>query len=230
MYTNNILAGWLMPAAEYESLLATCQVLGWGGNHIKVLETPDEQVIKLYQLKPKFSSAWFYPYSFRFARNARRLAECGVPTVEVTGTFFLPKAGVHDVVYPMLQGEVLRDLDLNQDILSKLADFVAKLHGLGIYFRGLHLGNVVALPDGELGLIDIGNVLFKGRPLRNGERIRNLSHLFRREDNLSHFDREGASEFLALYKEACSANHKLSKQLATFRHRLEQDYDGQTNL
>ena len=52
-----------------------------------------------------------------------------------------------------------------------------RLHDEGIYFRSLHLGNVVLTPQGELGLIDIADVRLHRGPLTRFWRKRNLRRM-----------------------------------------------------
>jgi len=56
---------------------------------------------------------------------------------------------------------------------------VRQLHERGVYFRSLHLGNVVRTPDGRLGLIDISDVRVHRRPLGRLLRARNLRRMQR---------------------------------------------------
>jgi hypothetical protein len=40
----------------------------------------------------------------------------------------------------------------------QLTLFIIRLHDLGMYFRSLHIGNVVITPDGRIGLIDFADL------------------------------------------------------------------------
>jgi len=53
------------------------------------------------------------------------------------------------------------------------------LHQRGVYFRSVHLGNILRLPDGELGLIDLSDLHISARPLSARKRRRNLRHILR---------------------------------------------------
>lgn len=68
-----------------------------------------------------------------------------------------------------------------------LGILIAELHNKGVYFRSLHLGNVVQDENGQLGLIDISDMVCSSAPLGRLKRSRNFQHLFRYErdvDNL----------------------------------------------
>ena len=46
--------------------------------------------------------------------------------------------------------ELLRSRPLTEELLEKLGGFIAYLHDWGVYFRGLHMGNIVLTPSGDL--------------------------------------------------------------------------------
>ncbi len=48
-----------------------------------------------------------------------------------------------------------------------------------MYFRSLHLGNVLLMDDGEFGLIDLADMRIYPSALRNALRQRNLKHMQR---------------------------------------------------
>jgi hypothetical protein len=52
-------------------------------------------------------------------------------------------------------------------LLDSLARFIRHLHRQGVYFRSLHLGNILQLPGGNYGLIDILDLQHKRRPLNS---------------------------------------------------------------
>ena len=78
-------------------------------------------------------------------------------------------------------GEAARDGqgEAPSDLLEQLARFIAELHQAGVYFRSLHLGNVVLTPQGKLGLIDIADLSIQRWPLLGSQRLRNFRHMLR---------------------------------------------------
>jgi tRNA A-37 threonylcarbamoyl transferase component Bud32 len=65
---------------------------------------------------------------------------------------------------------------LYEALAYQVGEFIAKVHALGIYFRGLHIGNIVRTPSGDLGLIDVSELsiywsLSRYRKLRNFARF-----------------------------------------------------------
>ncbi len=107
-------------------------------------------------------------------------------------------AGVRFVVYERLDGCCLRDLDGDFD-LGELAEFVVALHARGVYFRGLHLGNVIARDDGALGVVDVQDVRLRRRPLGLRMRERNLGILCSHPRDRQYMDNGHWSELVMAY-------------------------------
>ena len=107
------------------------------------------------------------------------------------------------VHYQPLAGETLRNLLQKDSTLDqrklyiRLAEFITKLHNLGVYFRSLHMGNIVLTPDNRLGLIDISDMRCLGRPLSRRMRNRNYQHLLRYESDWARTTPELRSLFSA---------------------------------
>lgn len=115
-------------------------------------------------------------YHRRFRLTLARLEALGVAAPRYRGHGRVRGSGERYVVYERLPGEALRGR-LDAARVERLAGFVATLHERGIYFRGLHLGNVIELPDGRLGLIDVQDLRIRRRPLSWRLRRRNLGIL-----------------------------------------------------
>ena len=199
---------WLLSGNEYAELTQGATELERDRHGVKVLLTPDGRIIKLFRVKRWLSLAAIYPYSMRFRRNAKRLGAMGIPSVEVERVFYCHQIRRHGVIYPLLQGESLEKIahqdGISDELFMKLAGFVASLHHKGIYFRSLHLGNVLLLPDGEFGLIDVADMRFSSSPLRLGQRRRNFRHLFRTSMHRELFAKFGIGRFLGLYSQAAA--------------------------
>jgi len=168
---------------DYLALRADAQVLTRDRYGDKVLALADGTILKLFRRKRLIRSAAWYPYAKRFADNARVLAALGIPCPEVTGLYRLPSVRREAVRYRPLAGETLRQLVRAgadaPDLRARLGRFVAGLHASGIYFRSLHLGNIVLTASGEFGLIDIADLSAGRRALSAARRRRNLRHLVR---------------------------------------------------
>lgn len=142
---------------------------------------PSGTILKLFRRKRLLSSAVWRPYAQRFADNALELQGRNIPTVKIRSCLHCPQWERHVVAYRPLRGQVLRDRLAAGDTVdwSAVAAFVARLHECGVYFRSLHSGNVVCVPDGGFGLIDIADMRLFAGPLGMRRRARNLRPLLR---------------------------------------------------
>lgn len=151
------------------------------GHGEKVLLQPDGTYIKLFRRKRLLSSAAWSPYAQRFADNSEALQRRAIPCPRVIDVFRIGEIARDAVHYHPLPGQTLRAL-LQKPMEASdrgylrvaLNLFVRRLHDLGIYFRSLHLGNIVLTPGGDLGLIDISDLRVHRRPLSMFWRKRNL--------------------------------------------------------
>jgi len=168
---------------EYEALLAQSEVIEKDRHGVKVLRLPDGNFLKTFWFRRLISSRRIYPESFRFMINAKALRRRGIPTVLVRKRVQIPHLNRTGVIYQPLAGRTLRQVAKDGQFTAQLAGllgaFIAGLHRQGVYFRALHLGNVVLCPDGTLGLIDISNLTAYPWPLGQRAGMRNLFHLFR---------------------------------------------------
>ena len=169
---------------RYRQLREGAEVVEADSHGEKVLRLGDGNYLKLFRRKRLISSALLWPYAQRFADNARRLEQLGVPCPRIIATYRIAALQRDLVHYKPLPGLTLRQLRDGQgqapdDLLEQLAAFIARLHQAGIYFRSLHLGNILLTPDGDFGLIDFLDLRFKGRPLGRMLVRRNFRHLQR---------------------------------------------------
>lgn len=152
------------------------------GHGDKVIILTDGTFLKLFRRKRLISSAAIWPYAQRFADNAAKLKQLGIPCPEIISVYRIPSIERDAVHYHPLPGLTLRQLregegDCPEDIRERFWEFVDRVHDLGIYFRSMHLGNVVLTPEGELGLIDISDMRIRQRPLNLSLRQRNRQHI-----------------------------------------------------
>jgi len=191
-----------LSAQQYQSMRSGAKVLSADQHGDKVLLTPDGRVIKLFRRKRWLSSTLWNPYAQRFARASRRLREIGVPAVQVEGVYRIPNIRRHAVVYPLLAGETLRDAVADPDrcaeLVLGLAEFLARLHSLGVYFRAIHFGNVLVQPNGSFALIDVSEVQFRRR-FGPGWRARNFKPLVSYSEDAAAIQSAGADRFVRTY-------------------------------
>jgi RIO-like serine/threonine protein kinase len=173
-----------LPQAAFETLVAGAKVLEADSHGAKVYLLADGNILKLFRRKRLLSSALLRPYSARFISNAERLHELGIPTLKVLQHYRLDKPGITAVLYEPLPGRNLRQLMDTaeftwQQSLEPLIAMVRRLHRSGVYFRSLHLGNIIVTPEGTLGLIDMADMSFTRGPLSRRLIKRNLEHFAR---------------------------------------------------
>jgi len=170
-----------LTAEEYLRLRAGAEVMEADSFGDKVLRLADGTILKLFRRKRLLSSAAWYPYAQRFADNAVAMRRRGIAVPEIIAIVRIPAIARDAVHYHPLPGESLRQLlragmepDERQNLRSAFTRFVIELHEKGIYFRSLHLGNVLQLPDGHFGLIDIADARLRPWRLSIHLRRRNL--------------------------------------------------------
>lgn len=169
---------------DFNRLTLGAQVLEADSYGAKVYLLQDGNILKVFRRKRLISSALLRPYSQRFIDNAVRLAELGIPTLEVISHHKLDIPGKTAVLYRPLPGRTLlqksREPGFSWDVqLPALVELIRSLHRSGIYFRSLHLGNVVVTPEQLLGLIDVADMRFMRAPLPPRMVRRNVQHLAR---------------------------------------------------
>ncbi len=189
-----------MKTIEHQEFLAMrrgAEVLEADGHGDKVLRLVDGSMLKLFRRKRLITSAAWYPYAQRFVDNADALRERGVHVPCIIAAMRIPSIKRDAVHYQPLEGVTLRSLvrqGMNPETENRLkrqfTDFVSRLHALGIYFRSLHLGNVILTPSGELGLIDFSDLHIYRRPLPVFMRRRNIRRMLGIDDERDWIDSE----------------------------------------
>lgn len=148
----------------------------------KVLRLADGNMLKLFRRKRWLSSAALYPYAQRFADNSRALERRSIPCPKILNVFRIAQIQRDVVHYAPLPGITLRQIDdelTRSNLRPLLGKFIAQLHAKGVFFRSLHLGNIVLTPEGELGLIDIADLRTQRSALGKFKRMRNFQHVLR---------------------------------------------------
>lgn len=172
----------IVAANELQNWLANGQVLEQDSRGPKVVRLDDGSFLKIFRSQKPLLARW-RPQARRFARNAERLRALGISTPEILECCWLEQnRSISACLYNPLQGVPLDNLFKQQrkQFDSDLPNFVAfirQLHRQGIYFRSLHLGNVLKLPHDNFGLIDFLDLRFKEAPLSKNLIHRNFAHL-----------------------------------------------------
>ncbi len=205
--------------SDYQALRSDAEVIEADFFGDKVLRLADGNFMKLFRRKRLISSAAFFPYAKRFASNALTLQKRGIPCPQVLATYRVGDIARDVVHYHPLPGQTLRHLIAEPGrfndaaLIRQFGRFVAELHNQGIYFRSLHLGNVVMTPQNELGLIDIADMKTLRRPLRKSLCLRNFQHMRRYRNDHAWLLQKQGELFFESYIEY--SQHQWTRQILT---------------
>lgn len=197
-------------ATQLDALLQGAKTIEEDGLGVKVARLGSGDFLKLYRRKRLLSSdLWDLPAQ-RFADNARGLLRLGVIAPTVLDVLMISERRLSAVLYQPLPGDTLRNrlrqLDAGQRpaLVRRFGTFLGELHQLGVYFRSLHLGNVLLLPDDSFGLIDLSDMKLESRPLAPWKRRRNLQHILRYAEDIDWLAHQHVDSWLEGYADSAS--------------------------
>ncbi|MBD9482756.1 toluene tolerance protein [Pseudomonas sp. PDM14] len=173
----------IVTANELQDWLSQGELLEKDSHGPKVVRLSNGQLLKIFRSRRTPLFARLRPDARRFAERATHLQQLGIHTPKIVELCWIDRdKAVSACLYQPLQGrpldKIFRDArDEFDSLLPTFAAYIRHLHELGIYFRSLHLGNILHTPDGSFGLIDFLDIRFKGRPLGRGLIRRNFQHL-----------------------------------------------------
>ena len=198
-----------MEHSAYLALRENATVLEADGSGDKVLLLEDGTILKLFRRKRLISSALLFPYAQRFADNIDTLKKRGIPCPDVIATYRIASISRDAVRYTPLPGltirQVLKEHGESAPLRAELGTFIAHLHDRGVYFRSLHLGNVILTPESKLGLIDISDMKCQRGALSDSKRLRNFQHLLRyKEDRAWLVESDAGVAFISAYTQGRS--------------------------
>jgi len=212
--------------SQLNELLQTARIIEEDGHGVKVAELADGNYLKLFRRKRMVSSALWSPPSRRFADNAKQLQSLGVAAPLIDCFVRVPAAKLDGIIYRPLPGDTLRnrwrslgDEEREEDI-RQFGTFLGQLHQLGVYFRSLHLGNVLMQPNGRLALIDVADMTIAQHALSPWKRRRNLTHMLRYSEDSHWLTVQHISALASGYADRCGqpAARKLEQRLRTISH------------
>lgn len=172
----------IVTANELQHWLNTGRIVEKDSRGPKVVRLADGRFLKIFRSKRPWL-ARLRPEAQRFSHNAKLLRSLGIATpTELESVWLEPLKGVSACLYQPLDGTPLEGLykqqrELFDTLLMDFSAYIHHLHQNGIYFRSLHLGNVLLLPEGGFGLIDFLDLRIKRRPLSQRLVKRNFAHL-----------------------------------------------------
>jgi len=175
--------------SDFEQISQNAKILEHDERGVKVMQLPSGDILKIFRVKRLISGTNIYSYARRFCRNAVRLQKLAVPTVTIKAMYHFEGSHNTAVLYSPLAGKTIRQLihenKVSPNLAEKLGIFLANLHGKGIHFHSLHTGNVVQMPDGNLGLIDISDMSVYAWPLFCNTRIRSFKRWCKYQDDMN---------------------------------------------
>ena len=187
---------------QFDDLVAAAKLIEGTAEKPRVFITIDQKIIKCFRPRHRrFTSAMFRPYAKRFINNAKSLKALGIPGPNILEAYHVPERRWYVVIYDCIEGQSLRDLVAagDSEIINAFIAFVAKLHQQGVFFRALHLGNVLKQPDNSFALIDITDMRVKRRALTSSQRIRNIRHILKNRDDALIWAKFGKEKFIEAY-------------------------------
>lgn len=201
----------------FDALISAGKVLETDENGIKVVEIDDQDIVKIFRLKRVFSSAFIFPYAWRFKKHASQLRNKGIKTVTVKKIEYCLSAQRHLLTYEKISGHTIKELLIKNrqdtDLIKKLIKFIASLHAKGIYFRSLHFGNVIVNGKGEFALIDIADLKIMPWSLTVDQRIRNWKHLLKYSFEKSIVNSFGNQQFFDTYADEADLSQVQSEKI-----------------
>jgi len=202
---------------QYLTLREDAEVLAADGHGDKVLKLKNGHIMKLFRRKRLFSSALIYPYGKRFSDNVEQLIKLGIPTVSHVSVFRIPSISRIAVEYQPLPGDSLDDIiqkkQFGPELIQQFAAFLAQLHTLGVYFRSIHLGNVISTPENKLGLIDVSDMKVYRKALPAALCARNIRHFCRYPEHVEALFPQGQKKlFMESYLQALNVSDKKKSQ------------------
>lgn len=209
-------------ANQYSAIIANATVIG--GAELprpRVWRDADGRIIKAFYRRRRGYPRWL-SYGHRFVRHCRRLARRKVRAPRIEAAYRCPEQAAELVVYPMLTGMAVRDLPpgspLAGKVLSALPAFLARLHGQGIEFRGVHLGNILHDDADGFAVIDVGYMRFFPWPLHLHARVSGFRNIYRYAEDRALIEAFGHDAFMQRYIDAAGLSRRRAARLL---HNLE---------
>lgn len=212
---------------DYLNLTEGAKLIKRTRTKLRLLLSTENKIIKHIYKRKWFSTATLWPYATRFINNAKRLKSKNILVPEINAVYFYPKLNCDILIYDYVDGPTLYDIACNNDLsfMPKFAHYIAMLHDLGIYFKDLHLGNIVVKND-SYTLLDLESIHCKRRALTLTQRAQNLKYMFSIKEHVQFYQQFGADKFLDEYYKAVSQSDrsrnkskslKLVQQLASIQ-------------
>lgn len=210
-----------IPKNSYLELQTSPTILKWNGSK-PVLAKNDHNIIKyFYKTTWNFSSGYWWSYAIRFEIHARRLRALGIAAPVVHDLLHYPEEHCYIVNYAYINGETIHSMAKRGNFMpmKKLPEFIAKLHKLGVYFRDLHLENIIWQDSADFALLDTIRIKFHKKSLNLQQRAHNLAFLLNRHEDQELFKEFGFDKLVQTYLQAAALN---TSEIAEFKQNFNQ--------
>jgi hypothetical protein len=190
--------------AEFNKFVEKADDLG----HRKTFHKKNE-IIKIFNVRGYISSGFFNTYASRIIKNSIRLTEHEIPSIEITNELaFQYNKRLSGVSYKYIPGKTYRDLGnkITKEMIADLAKYISIIHKKGIYFRAMHLGNIL-LHNKKLFLIDIAKIHFYPWSLFIFTRARAFRRMIKYQDDIKHFGLMNYKNLISEYMISSKFNH-----------------------
>jgi hypothetical protein len=188
----------------------------------KVIETDTDDIIKIFYSRKKNPFSSNKCPALKFKKHAEKLASYQIGAPKIDALRYCPDLDTHFVCYSKIKGDDIRYLIRSgqNHMIASFATFLANLHNNGIYFRSLHLANIVYQENAQFALIDIVDMRFKENSLSFYMRYRNLKHMFIYRNDHHFWAQYGIENFMETYFKSWDAPLFYKKTLLLLLNRL----------
>ena len=213
----------ILSDAQLADLISRSSLLEGEADKPKVLLDSDGYIYKFfYQPNRKLSSRTLFPPFKQFVKNSQILLQRNIPTVSISDTMTAADHRFDAIRYQAIEGIEFREhlKQAGHNEIRALVTIIAKLHKQGVFFRAIHLGNILRQPDGNYALIDISDCWFSSGQLDTFRRARNLAHLLSYHADSPYFSKYGNHRFIdeyALEAQLNSANQWFLKTYIRYK-------------
>src|SRR6056300_108600 len=166
-------------------------------------------IIKIFIVRGLISSGFFNTYASRIIKNSLKLKKYDIPSIEITNELvFQYNRRLSGVSYEYIPGTTYRDLShkITMDMITDLANYISNIHKKGIYFRAMHLGNIL-LHNKKLFLIDIAKIHFYPWPLFVFTRARAFRRMIKYQDDIINFGLINYKNLISEYMNSSKFNY-----------------------
>ena len=166
-------------------------------------------IIKIFNVRGLISSGFFNTYASRIIKNSLKLKKYDIPSIEITNELvFQYNRRLSGVSYKYIPGTTYRNLNhkITMDMITDLANYISNIHKKGIYFRAMHLGNIL-LHNKKLFLIDIAKIHFYPWPLFVFTRARAFRRMIKYQVDIINFGLINYKNLISEYMNSSKFNY-----------------------